>query len=156
MLEVGSAAPDLQLEDTHGRAFGLQDCRPGNVFVFFMRSTSCPICNAHVKDLARHRDELSDADVRVLIAFPQEREAAAEWTARHDPPFTVVTGRRETPHEKVGLTRKMFGAMQQSGGVLVGGDGTVRHAVGSTMPVGSYHWRGLAEALGELRAVPGR
>lgn len=156
MLKVGSAAPDLKLEDTHGRTFSLQDCREHNVLMFFMRSTTCPVCNGHVKDLARHGEELSAADVRVLIAFPQERRAAADWEAKHKAPFTVVTGERGSLHETIGLTRKMFGVMQQSGGILIDRDGLVRYAEGSTMPVSSYHWKEIAAALGKLDAMPAR
>ncbi|MEV7043458.1 redoxin domain-containing protein [Amycolatopsis sp. NPDC051061] len=52
LLTIGSTTPDLALQDTHGRAVALADYRGSeNVLLYFMRSTTCPICNGHVKDL---------------------------------------------------------------------------------------------------------
>ncbi|WP_433435861.1 peroxiredoxin family protein [Nonomuraea sp. CA-141351] len=95
MLETGSPAPDVVLEDTDGRTVRLSDYQGDNaVLVYFMRSTSCPVCNRHVQDLIRRRDELAAAGVRVLVAVPEDRQAAAEWKVRRQIPFPVLTGRR--------------------------------------------------------------
>ncbi|MCC8247044.1 peroxiredoxin family protein [Saccharothrix luteola] len=153
MLEAGSPAPHLALEDTTGQAVSLSDYRGRHaVLLFFMRSTSCPVCNAHVRDLVERADELAADDVRVLIAVPEDREAATAWKAKRGIPFPVLTGRRESPHELVGLSRKVFGSMQQSGSVLVDREGVVRHAHGATLPTSSYDKKGIAAAVASLRA----
>jgi peroxiredoxin len=113
MLETGSTVPAIALEDTAGRAVRLGDFRStDNVLLYFMRSTSCPVCNGHVKDLSGRAAELVAANVRVLVAVPEGRAEAAAWQAKRELPFQVVTGKRGTPHEAVGLMRKVFGAMQ--------------------------------------------
>ncbi|MCP3803186.1 peroxiredoxin family protein [Allokutzneria sp. A3M-2-11 16] len=153
MLEIGSTAPDIELEDTAGRAVRLADYRGSdNVLLYFMRSTSCAICGSHVKDLARHAAELTAAGVRVLIAVPEGRSEAAAWKAKRGLPFQVVTGQSGTPHEAVGLMRKVFGSMQQSGSLLIDRDGVVRHAHGATVPVNSYDKKGITKAVTELPA----
>lgn len=151
MLETGSVLPDLELEDTAGRPVRLAGHRgTDNVLLYFMRSVTCPVCAMHVKDLAARAADLAAAGVRVLIVVPEGRSAAAAWQARRELPFEVVTGRHGSPHESVGLMRKVFGAMQQSGSVLVDRDGVVRHAHAATLPTGSYDRKGITEAIADL------
>jgi len=149
MLEPGSPAPSMVLEDTTGQDVRLPD-HQGAVLLYFMRSTSCPICNRHVQDLVTSSAEW--AGVRVLIAVPEDREHAAAWKARRRIPFPVLTGRRDSPHEMIGLSRKVFGAMQQSGSVLIDAHGVVRHAHGATLPTNSYDKNGIAAAVAALGA----
>ncbi|KOX28188.1 peroxiredoxin [Saccharothrix sp. NRRL B-16348] len=152
MLTTGSPAPQMVLEDTTGQTVRLSDYQGQHaVLVFFVRSTSCPVCAAHVRDLVDRADELAADDVLVLIAVPEDRETAAAWKAKRRIPFPVLTGRRESPHEMVGLGKKVFGSLQQSGSVLVDRQGIVRHAHGATMPTGSYDKKGIAAAIASLR-----
>lgn len=145
MFEIGSTVPDLALEDTAGKVVRLSDYRgTDNVLLYFMRSTTCPVCNGHVKDLAKL------AGVRVLVAVPEGREEAAAWRAKRGLSLQVVTGRRGTPHEAVGLVKKVFGALQQSGSLLIDREGVVRHAHAATMPTSAYDRKGIAVALEEL------
>ncbi|NIH86474.1 redoxin domain-containing protein [Amycolatopsis granulosa] len=143
MIEPGSPAPEMVLEDTEGRTVRVSDFA-GPVLLYFMRSTSCPVCQRHVRDLAE-RDDLTG--VRVLVVVPEDRAEAAAWKARRRIPFPVLTSPRGTPHEMVGLNRKLFGSMQQSGSVLIDGEGIVRHAHGATLPTGGYDRKGIAAAL---------
>ncbi|MEV8443739.1 peroxiredoxin family protein [Actinosynnema sp. NPDC051121] len=152
MLEAGSPAPPMALEDTAGRTVHLSDYRGAHaVLVFFLRSTTCPVCNAHVRDLVARADELAADDVQVLVAVPEDRETAAAWRAKRRIPFPVLTGRRESPHEMVGLGKRIFGSMQQSGSILVDRQGIVRHAHGATVPTNSYDKKGIAAAIAALR-----
>ncbi|MCP2337632.1 peroxiredoxin family protein [Actinomadura rupiterrae] len=150
MLETGSPAPaDVALEDTDGQAVRLSGQA---TLIYFMRSASCPICNRHVQDLVRSREEYAANGVEVCIAVPADRNEAAAWKAKRGVPFRVLVGRSGTPHEMLGLNRKMFGSMQQSGSVLVDADGVVRHAHAATMPISSYDRKGIAAAVQRLRA----
>ncbi|THV28367.1 peroxiredoxin family protein [Glycomyces paridis] len=148
MLEIGSTATDLDLEDTSGDQIRLGG---RHALLYFMRSTTCPVCNGHVRDLAKRADLFAAADVRVLIAVPEGRGEAAAWRARRGVPFEVVTGRSGTPHESVGLVRKVFGAMQQSGSILLDRGGAVRHAHAATMPTAGYDRKGILAAVGSLQ-----
>ncbi|MDX3187086.1 redoxin domain-containing protein [Streptomyces sp. MN03-5084-2B] len=148
MLETGSPAPPLALEDTDGQPVGLGGHA---VLLYFVRSTTCPVCRRHVRALAEDT-ALEAAGVRVLIAVPEDRETAAAWRAKHAVPFPVVTGRGGTPHELVGLGRAVFGALQRSGSVLVDAQGVVRHAHSAALPTGSYDRAGIAAAVAALGA----
>ncbi|MGW5721850.1 peroxiredoxin family protein [Amycolatopsis sp. NPDC003865] len=150
MLEPGSAAPAMVLEDTSGQTVRIAD-HQGAVLLYFMRSTSCPVCNRHVQDLVGSGDEWAAAGVRVLIVVPEDREEAASWKAKRRIPFPVLTGRRDNPHEMVGLSRKVFGSVQQSGSVLIDDRGVIRHAHGATLPTNSYDKKGITAAIAALR-----
>lgn len=152
MLETGSPAPDVALEDTGGQAVRLSGYQGDHaVLVYFMRSTSCPVCNRHVQDLIRRCDEFAADNVRVFVAVPEDRQAAAEWKAKRQIPFPVLVGRGSTPHEMIGLSRKVFGSLQQSGSVLIDSQGIVRHVHGATMPTGGYDRKGIIAAVQALR-----
>lgn len=145
MIAPGDPAPDLLLDDTTGTRFRLSDYRgTAAVLLYFLRSTTCPVCNAHARDLARHRPDFPDTEI--LLAVPEPRPTAATWQARTGTPFRVVPGR---PHDAFGLARKLFGTMQQSGTVLIDPHGTVRHTHHSTSPLTGYDRRSVLAALAE-------
>jgi peroxiredoxin len=153
MLKAGSPAPRMVLEDTTGQTVRLSDYQDKQaVLLFFVRSTSCPVCNRHVRDLVNRGDELAADNVRVLVAVPEDRETAATWKAKHQIPFPVLTGRGEGPHEMIGLGKKVFGSMQQSGSILIDTHGIIRHAHGATLPTSSYDKKGVTAAIAALRA----
>lgn len=156
MLTPGSPAPALELEDTAGQPWRLSKNLGANgALLYFTRSTSCPICNRHVRDLVTRRSEFEDAGLRVHIAAPEDRDRALAWKTRHGIPFTVLVGSTGTPHASIGLTRTVFGTMQQSGSLLVDADGIIRHAHGATMPVSSYDKKGIAAAIDAMRSRAG-
>ena len=151
MLEIGSTVPDVALEDTTGQVVRLSEFRgTASVLIYFMRSTTCPVCAGHVKDLAARSEELAAAGVRVLVAVPEGRAEAKAWRAKRGLSLRVVSGRDGTPHEAFGLAKKM---LQQSGSVLIDRDGVVRHLHVATMPTSAYDKRGIAKALEELARV---
>ena len=155
MIEVGQAMPDLRLTDTNDAGVRLSDYRgTSDVLVYFMRHTGCPMCNRHVKSLAAHAAEYVRDGVTVLVAVPDDAGTARRWAAEKKLPFTVVTGAGGTPHAGVGLTRRMFGSMQQSGTVLIDRAGVVRHVDVVTMPTGGYSHGAVMQALQHLRRSP--
>jgi peroxiredoxin len=155
MLDTGTTAPVLTLEDSDGQAVRLADFRGVSpVLIYFMRTTTCPACNGHVRDLVARSQELADRGVTVLIAVPEGRSEAAAWKRDRKVPFTVVTGESGTPHESVGLTRKVFGAVQQSGTILIDRQGLIRHTHAATLPTNAYDKKSVAAALDAHAPMP--
>ncbi|MBU3062506.1 peroxiredoxin family protein [Nocardia sp. NEAU-G5] len=156
MLTTGSAAPDMQLEDTAGNTWRLSDqLGTHGALLFFVRSTSCPICNRHVRDLLAQRGGFEADDVRLYLAIPEAHDAGRAWRTQHRITVPVLVGSAGSPHQSVGLTRRLFGSMQQSGSVLVDPGGIVRHAHGATMPVNSYDKKGIQAAIRAMRGPAG-
>jgi peroxiredoxin len=149
-LDIGSTL-HLDLRESDGTPISLDDYRgTDNVFVYFMRALSCAQCNAAVRTLAGQKDELAASGVTVIVAVPEDAESATAWKAKKDVPFPVVVGKDGTPHAEAGLLRKVFGAIQQSGGVLVDTQGVVRYSHVSTNPGASYNKAELAAAIAAL------
>lgn len=155
MLKPGTALPTLALEDTAGAARPIPDANdPSATLLYFMRSTSCAICNAHVRDLGKRASEFEASNVRVMIAVPESRAEALAWKEARSIPLPVVVGRDDTPHAAVGLSTKVFGTLQASGSVLVSASGLVVHAHGATMPPMAYDRKGIDAAIRTLAAPP--
>jgi peroxiredoxin len=153
VLEIGST-PDLHLEDTEGRSISIADYKgKENVLVYFMRALSCAQCNAHVQSLVKNQAEFDDAKVEIIVAVPEDLKDAAAWKARKNIPYTVVAGAAGTPHESVGLLRKVFGTLQQSGSVLFDSNGVVTYTQVSTIPTTSYNKAEIGAALAALPAI---
>jgi peroxiredoxin len=154
MIEVGEPVPDVQLTDTGGTSVRLRDFQgESSVLVYFMRHTGCPVCNRHVQRLAAAAADYAARGVAVLVAVPDDVDSAARWASRKQLPFPVVTGTEGSPHEIVGLRRKLFGTMQQSGTVLVDRGGVVRHVDVATIPTGGYSHSAVDEAISALRST---
>ncbi|MDQ1547389.1 MAG: hypothetical protein QOH69_2293 [Actinomycetota bacterium] len=150
MLEIGST-PDLKLEDTDGRSLAIADFKgKENVLVYFMRALSCAQCNAHVQSFVKNQAVFDAANVKIIVAVPEDLKDAAAWKARKNIPYTVVAGAAGTPHESVGLLRKVFGTLQQSGSVLFDSNGTVTYVQVSTIPTTSYNKAEIGAALAAL------
>ena len=148
MLQTGTRLPSLPLQDTTGQRVRLDDGTPGHAaLVYFMRSKSCAICTRHARDLDRRAEQYERMGVQVYIAIPEGHDDAADWKARHQIGVPVVVAAAGSAYDTVGLTRKVFGSMQQSGTILIDPDGTVRYAHSATMPTGSYDKEGVANAV---------
>lgn len=151
-LEIGSTL-HLDVRQADGSPLDLADYRgTDNVFVYFMRALSCAQCNAAVRTLASQQAEFEAAHVKVVVAVPEDAELAKAWQAKRAVPFPVVVGTEGTPHAEAGLLKKAFGAIQQSGGVLIDKAGVVRYAHVATNPGASYNRAQLAAAISELPA----
>lgn len=151
MLETGITAPDLDLVDATGAPVRLHDhLDRSHVLLYFMRATTCPVCVRHVRDLARHADEYTALGARILVVVPEGLPTARAWAATQRLPFPVVTGAHGSPHEAVGLLRTVFGAVQQSGTVLVDRAGLVQYTKAATIPTAGYDRVAVLRALTAL------
>jgi peroxiredoxin len=150
LLEVGST-PSLALEDTDGKPVAISDFKgKQNVFIYFMRALTCAQCNSAVQEMAKNRAEFEANHVQVLVAVAEDVADATAWREKKNVPFPVVVGKSGTAHAEVGLLRKVFGAIQQSGGILFDGEGVVRYTHTSTNPGASYNKREVADAIAAL------
>ncbi len=150
LVDVGST-PKLSLEDADGVPVRLADFHEP-VYLYFMRALSCAQCNAHVQQMSKNAAEFEAAHVKVVVAVPATTAEAAAWRDKKGVPFPVVVGTEGSAHEEVGLMKKVFGAIQQSGGVLFDRDGVVRYAHASTNPGASYNKAEVAAAIAALPA----
>ncbi|GIJ46136.1 peroxiredoxin [Virgisporangium aliadipatigenens] len=148
MLEISTAAPDLDLVDAAGTPVRLRDYHDrAHVLLYFMRATTCPVCVRHVRDLARHVDEFTALDARILVVVPEGLPTARSWAAGQRLPFPVVTGAGDSVHEAIGMRRAVFGTVQQSGTVVIDRAGLVRYVKSVTLPLSGYDRAALLRVL---------
>lgn len=138
----------LDLIDTNGEPRPIRPERA--TFLYFMRAPTCPQCNNAVRRLAEQQSSLRERGVEVVVAMPTGTEEAAAWKSAKNVPFDVVTGRAGTAHEEAGLLRRVFGLIQQSGGILVDGAGSVQYLHIATNPGDSLRLRELDDAIDAL------
>ena len=137
---LGSIMPDIALTAADGSAKSLRDLTSGRrAVVFFMRASSCPICNAHVKKIER----MATADAAVVIVTPGTAADAASVSAKTS---LQVLASGENGHAEAGLTR--FLGLQHSGTFVLDAEGRVIAARTATLPTGSFDEREVLAALG--------
>ena len=86
-LAVGDVAPPLELTTLAGAPISVPD--PAQlVNLQFRRFAGCPICNLHLRTIARRVDELRTAGVREVALFHSTPESMAPFQG--DLPFDVV------------------------------------------------------------------
>lgn len=117
----------------------------GPQVVYFMRTSSCAVCQKHVKKLAEDHPRISAAGADVVVVVPDGGEQAAALAARLSAPFPIVSS--PEAHAAVGLVSKVFGQLQQSG-TLVVADGTVRHLRTATVPLRAFDEAAMLAAVG--------
>lgn len=149
MIDVGSTIEDTSVQLSDGTAADLLGDGHRGTLIYFMRTTTCMMCNAHVRTLTSNAKDFRDRGVRVLIAVPEKATAAQAWVDRRQIPFPVVPGL----HGDLGLARRLLGSVMQSGTVIVDATGRVTYADIVTMPTGGYRHR---DALAALDALPQR
>jgi peroxiredoxin len=156
MIDTGIQFPELDLEDSSGRRVSLaQYSGSSGVLLYFMRTTTCPVCNRHVAELQAQAEAYGHRGVNIVIAVPEGAETAKAWKASKEISLPVVSGRAGSPYEAIGLGKRVFGAIQQSGTILVDKEGVVRYSHGSTIPTGSYDAAATEAAAEQLAARVG-
>ena len=136
---VGTIMPDIAVTDASGTARTLHQFAEGRrSLVYFMRTASCPVCNAHVKNIER----LGLADTTVVIVVPGSAADAASVAKRVG--LTVVSS-GDSGHAEAGLGSSM--GLQHSGTFVLDADGRVLLAKTATLPTGGF---AKAEVLAAL------
>lgn len=143
-LAAGDSFPTLEIIDTRGAR---STWSPGahTELVYFMRTSSCPICHQHVRQLEGLETASGPARERTTVVVPGGAAEAVAVAKRH-PGLAGRIVASETAHEAVGLFVTM--GMQQSGTFAVRPDGTVSWAKTATIPVGAFHHADAVAALG--------
>ncbi|KRC61334.1 hypothetical protein ASE14_10595 [Agromyces sp. Root81] len=140
---LGDTLPNIQLVDEAGTASRvMDDVGEHGAVVFFMRTSTCPVCHAHVRELQRMSDAGQLRGARAVVVTPGGAAEAAA-VARRTTLSVFASGER---HRDVGLGR--FLTMQHSGTFVVDAAGRVLARRASALPTGSFSKREILSALG--------
>lgn len=141
-LEIGETLPPLSLQTQDGEAFDQESISGTPSVFYFMRSATCGICLGHIGRIAK-KLERTEATPQVYVIVPEGLEEAQGVAQKLAFPVLAGTG----AHEAVGLGRRVFGAVQGSGTLLVDREGRVAHFKHGTLQTQAYDEAGLFGAL---------
>lgn len=148
-MDLGSRMPDLALTTADGAPASLEDARAGGAaLVYFMRTSTCPVCHAHLRRIAGLVDGGALGDTAVVVVVPGEPADAALVRGRHPSPRLTVLASGDG-HGLVGLGRT-FG-LQHSGTFLVAPDGTLAYTRTAAVPLQSFDETELLARLTTVR-----
>ncbi|GAA1524602.1 peroxiredoxin [Agromyces terreus] len=115
--------------------------------LYFMRTPTCPVCHAHLRQMERTEVEDVALAERLVVIVPGDAQDTANVAARHPLLSGRIVGSLDA-HAAVGLFVRA--GLQQSGSFVVDQSGTVLTARTATVPVNAYR---EAEAIGCLTAA---
>lgn len=140
---VGETMPDIPVLRTDGSAASLAALRRGPATVnYFMRTSRCPVCLAHIRRISAL--VAAGAIASVVVVVPGSMDEAIEAERRiADPALTVVASGDH--HADLGLGR--FLTLQHSGTFVVAADGRLRSVRSGALPTASFSEREVLEAV---------
>lgn len=101
LLERGVPAPPLITTALDGSRVAIPDGRQV-IHLQFRRFAGCPICNLHLRSVARRINELREAGVREVAVF--HSEAATMRAYQADLPFEIVADPQRRFYRVYGVT----------------------------------------------------
>jgi peroxiredoxin len=132
-VQVGTMAPDFNLETTTGHV-NLSEYRGRqNVVLYFMRELSCMMCQRHVAQLKQLYSQLQQRGTTVLVVGGGSQQEAQRLSSRLQLPFPVAADTDGEVYHRYGLEKVML-FLQRSGTILIDKQGKVSYIHRVTNP----------------------
>jgi peroxiredoxin len=103
-LKVGGVIKPLELETIHGKVIRVPDPKR-KIHLQFRRYAGCPVCNLHMRSIAKRHEELLASDVREVAVFYSTRETMLQFQGQL--PFDTIADPEKKLYAKFGADRKM-------------------------------------------------
>lgn len=144
-LTTGALLPAVQLVSPEEAPTTLANLLPAtNALVYFMRTSTCPMCHQHVSNIERLVAASTVDPASVVVIVPGGAREAGDVERRHPALAGRVFASSEA-HERVGLFVKM--GMQQSGTYVTSSEGNVLYSKTATVPMGTFDERAVLAHL---------
>jgi thioredoxin-dependent peroxiredoxin len=146
MLEPGSLAPDIVLNDRYGTVFRLSDLRGRkNVVLFFYPKADTFVCTKEACAFRDHFEEFVSADSEVIGISADDREHQARFAERWSLPFNLLCDTHGLAAEAFGVT-KWFGLLKDRVTFVIDKSGVVRAVITGRFGA-EHHVREALKAL---------
>ena len=145
LIAVGDVLPTLDLTLPDGTLMtrnGTAGARA--TLVYFMRTSSCPVCHGHLRSIERTSVAGAPLSDRVLIVVPGTAKEATAVASRH-PQLAGRVVASTTAHARVGLFSSA--GIQRSGALVVDADNRVAQAHFGILPTSSFDLKAATTAL---------
>ncbi len=138
-IQPGTAAPDFQVQDSHGKPIQLQDYSGKWLLLSFLRNGACAMCNLRVHQLIQRFPALQTQNLEIITVFESPISSINQYVGKQDAPFPIVPDPTaklyalygvESSEEKVNATMTkpetpaMIGAAAESGFALTPEEGS--------------------------------
>lgn len=100
-LRNGDTVEALELSTLRGRTVAIPSSEARWVHLQFRRFAGCPVCNLHLRSIARRHAELSAAGILEIAVF--HSEAATMQPYQGDLPFDVVADPEKSLYRRFGV-----------------------------------------------------
>ncbi len=104
LLKVGDLINPLDIETISGKVIRIPDPKR-KTHLQFRRYAGCPVCNLHMRSIAKRNNELLASEVREVAVFHSTRETMLEFQGQL--PFDTVADPEKELYAKFGADRKM-------------------------------------------------
>ncbi len=105
-LRPGDQIPPLDLETIAGARVTLPRAQGGAVHLQFRRFAGCPICNLHLRSIARRHDEIAAAGIHEVAVFHSSAETMRPFQG--DLPFAVVADPEKQLYRRFGVEASLL------------------------------------------------
>lgn len=99
MLEAGNRIAFRELESVTGERVPVPG--DGLTHLQFRRFAGCPICNLHLRSVARRNDELAAAGIREIVVFHSPADELRPYSG--ELPFPVIADPRKSLYREFGV-----------------------------------------------------
>jgi peroxiredoxin len=101
-LDVGDVLDRRELLTIQGESVQLPD-RDDLVHLQFRRYAGCPVCNLHLRSIARRRDEIRAAGIREIAVFHSSAETMRRYQG--ELPFAVIADPGKVLYAEFGVQK---------------------------------------------------
>jgi len=104
-VKEGDRVPSLQLETLEGDKVGLPAGDASWTHLQFRRFAGCPICNLHLRSVARRHNEIEAAGIHEIVVFHSKAKTMKPFQG--DLPFDVVADPEKVLYRHFGVGQSL-------------------------------------------------
>lgn len=150
LVRLGDPLPPVALIAPDGTTTTLQAAQRGApAVVHFMRSSSCPVCLAHIAKIQRMKDAGELGNAEIIVVAPGDRSEAETTAARVSSRAASATSWASIDgHAELGMVKGAL--LQHSGTLVIDAEYVLRAATLSANPLQSFSASETAAAIAEI------
>lgn len=103
---AGEQMEVIHLQDIHGQDVYLPGDSGRYIHLQFRRFSGCPICNMHLQEFIRRKQELDRANITEVVFFHSSKEKLAEYQAQF--PFHVIADPQKKMYRQFGVEKSLM------------------------------------------------
>ena len=108
-VQIDTEAPDFVLNDFDGKKISLSDYRnKKNVLLVLNRGFLWPFCRRHIAQLRQKSDKLTNLDIEVLVAGPENSDSFRRYWKKESLPFKGLPDPNHSVMKLYGQEVKLF------------------------------------------------